>query len=117
MADYRTSPPFDRRKTARHGPILREQTIPVQLHVVAERKLEIIERVWPAGVPRDLHSLPWCEIQVNVPFRLLDLLFHPPHLALHIHIVFTTMRLEVGELPFQLHDRFLEVERLRVHES
>ena len=102
------------RDSARHGLVVAKQTVAVQLVPIRETTLDVIECERPLGVPRDLHSLPGTEISVNFPTRRFDLRFHCLDFGIEIERMFVGMIADFLQTALQFHNRFLELERLRL---
>ena len=58
MADDHDRAAIERGETAHDRGIVGEQAVAVQFEEVRERQLQIVERVGPLGMPRQLHALP-----------------------------------------------------------
>ena len=86
----------------------------MQLVPICKTALDVIEGEGPLSVPRDLHPLPGAEVAVNFAARGFDLRLHCLDFGVKIERVFVGMIADFLQTALQLHNRFLEVERLRL---
>ena len=115
MSDNDATMRAEFRQPARHRLVIAEMPIAMKLDPFGETTRQIIERKWTLRVPRDLHALPGSEVVVNLTARFADLGFHGLDLGIEIEVVLVRMVLQILEPPLQFQDRFLKIERLRIH--
>ena len=80
---------------------------------VGEDGAEVVERVRAAGVAGDQHPLDGREIAVDLRPERLELSLETLELALDVDLALGADPLQVLDLPLQLEQRLLELQRIR----
>src|SRR5512140_2773188 len=104
-------------QTARHGSIVGEAAIPMQLDPICKAPFDVVHGERPLRMPRDLHPLPRSEIAINFPSRFTKFFLNGLNSRINIDIMRVGVIHEVLQAPFQLKDRLFKIERLPVHET
>ncbi len=99
------------RESADHGPIIGKKPVAVQFGEVAERHLQIVQRVGAFGMPGQLHPLPGGQIGKNLAPRFLDLFFDLPGFLLQTDAEGVGFGVfpQLLQLALQFHNRLLEI--------
>ena len=99
-------------KTADHRAVLGEQAVAVQFLKIRESVLDVIQRVRPLGMARELDALPGGEVQENLPAGFLQFFFDELDFLLEADAqrMFLRMRAEFIQLVLQFDDRLFEIE-------
>ena len=99
-------PPADDRR------VVHVEAVAVELDEVGEDGAEIVEGVRPAGVTGDHDALNGREIAVDLRSERLELGLQPVELTLDVDLPLRPDPLEVFDLPLQLEQRLLELQRI-----
>ena len=102
---------------ARHGFVIRKQTVAVQLDPIGETPRNVIERERTLCMSRDLHALPGRQIIVNLAARGFDFRLHGRDLRIKIEVVLVGVLFQILQTPLQFENRFFEIERWRLHDK
>ena len=105
---------------AKHGKashdcvVIMKEPVTVQLGKAAESFVNVIERVRPLRMPRELHALPSGEVRVNLAFLCLQLFLKLANLIMHVHIHLAVLRVlaEILQLAVEVNERFLEIQQM-----
>ena len=99
-------------KTADHRAILGKQPVAVQFLKTGKSLLDVIQRVRPARMARELHALPRSQVQKNLPARFLKFFLDELNFLLETdpQRMFLRMRPEIVQLVLQFGDRLFKIE-------
>ena len=105
-------------KAADHRAVLGKQPVAVQFLKIGERPVEVIQRVGPLGMPRQLDALPGGEVRENLPPGFLQLLFDELDFLLEADAERMLFRVfpQFVQLALQFDNRLFEIE-LMFHAS
>jgi hypothetical protein len=105
MADDDDRSPTETRKAAKDGIVIHELAIARELDEFVEQPRDIIEKVRPVGMTRDLRLLPRIEMGIDVLKLLVRLL---AQLADFLADSCAARGFELGDLLLEIGDRFFE---------
>src|SRR5690606_34245699 len=92
------------RPAADDGLIVTERAVAVQLNEVSERELDVVQRVRPFRVPRELHAVHRRERAIRFLLQACELLLERAQLAFHVEAVLAREHLQALDLALQLAD-------------
>ncbi len=94
--------------------VVLKQAVAVQFGKAIERALNVIERIGPLRVARELHALPRGEVGVELLFLGRNFFLELADLVIDIHAVVFLLRLIAQTLQFllEVEIRFLEIEQV-----
>ncbi len=113
MADDHHRLAVEPRPAADDRRVVHVEAVAVQLDEVGEDGAEVVERVRPAGVAGDHDPLQGREVAVDVRPQRLELALEALELAVDVDLPFGADPLQLLDLPLQLEQRLLELQRIR----
>ena len=108
-----TDTPASRAQPPTIGRVVHVEAVAVELDEVGEDGAEIVERVRTAGMAGDHDPLDGREIPVDLRPQRFELPLEAVELALDVDLSFVADPLQVLDLPLQLEQRLLELQRIR----
>src|SRR5690606_23272288 len=110
MAEHDDGPPVDAREAADERVIVGELAIAVQLLEVREAALDVIERVRPVRMPRQLRDLPSRQVREDIASQRLALVLELIDLFADVDLrILAADQFQRFDFPFKLGYRLLEV--------
>ena len=109
MAEKHHAPAFDRAEPGEHRLVIAERAIAVQLDDVGEECLDVVLRLGPVGMTRDLHAVPWREVRVGLDAQRVDLGGERVDLGGELGVLGKVEPAQIGEFRLELDQRSLEV--------
>ena len=115
MTDKHDRPTVNSPDSADNRGIVRKHPVAVKFLKIRCDAVEIIKRVWPTRMPRDLRHLPRRQFGKNAPRQGLAFLTQPRDFVVDVHFRIITDETQFFDLRLKLGDRLLKIEKFHVH--